>query len=152
MSSRARKWARSAFSGKNAARCTCRRLRAVVADDTPDMLDCISAILEIEGGAEVVATATNGVGAIRAAYALMPDLVVLDVCMPMMNGFEAVPHIKRCLSDTRILLVSANDDPELGLRALDCGADGFLWKGSFVVQCRKQIQLMFGKGVPESHI
>ena len=72
-----------------------------------------------EGGAEVVATASNGIGAIR---------------------------------DTKVLLVSADDDHELGLCALDCGADGFIWKGSLVVQCRKQIRLMFGKRVPESHI
>jgi two-component system nitrate/nitrite response regulator NarL len=99
------------------------------------MRDCISAIFEIEGGAEVVATASNGIRPIRAAYALRPDLVVLDISMPVMNGFQAVPHIKRHLSDTKVLLVSADDDPELGLSALDCGANGFLWKGSLVLQC-----------------
>jgi len=150
MSSHARNCARPAFFDKNAAPYTWRRLRAVVADDAPDMRDCISAIFEIEGGAEVVATASDGISAIRAAYALRPDLVVLDISMPLMNGFQAVPHIKRHLSDTKVLLVSADDDPELGLCALDCGADGFLWKGSLVVQCRKQIQLMFGKRAPES--
>ena len=97
MSSHARNCERSAFSGKSAALSTCRRLRAVVADDTPDMLDCISAIFETEGGPEVVATASNGTGAIR---------------------------------DTKVLLVSADDDHELGLCALDCGADGFIWKGA----------------------
>ena len=129
MSSHARNCARPAFFDKNAAPYTWRRLRAVVADDAPDMRDCISAIFEIEGGAEVVATASDGISAIRAAYALRPDLVVLDISMPLMNGFQAVPHIKRHLSDTKVLLVSADDDPELGLCALDCGADGFIWKG-----------------------
>ena len=99
MSSHARNCERSAFSGKSAALSTCRRLRAVVADDTPDMLDCISAIFETEGGPEVVATASNRIGAIRAAYAFRPGLVVLDISMPLMNGFEAVPHIKRYLPE-----------------------------------------------------
>lgn len=141
--------ARSVFPGRKTAVASCRRLRAVVADDRLHMLDFISAILEIEGGVEVVATATNGIGAIRAAYQLAPDLAVLDASMPLMNGFEAVSHIKRRLPDTKVLLVSADDDPELGLSALNCGADGFLWKGSFVVQCRKQLALMFADRFPE---
>jgi two-component system nitrate/nitrite response regulator NarL len=119
------------------------RLRAVVADDIPHMLDFISAVAEIEGRVEVVATATNGIGAIRAAQRLTPDLVILDVSMPLMNGFEAAVHIKRRLPGAKVLLLSADDDPELGLSALDCGADAFIWKGSFITQCRKQLERMF---------
>lgn len=120
-----------------------QRLRAVVADDTPHMLDFMAAVVEIEGRAEVVATATNGIGAIRAAQQLVPDVVFLDVHMPLMNGFQAAAHIKRRLPGTKVLLVSSDDEPEMGLAALDCGADGFLWKGSFVRQCRKQMNRMF---------
>lgn len=119
------------------------RLRAIVADDAPHMLDAITAIMERTGQVDVVATATNGVGAIRAAQRFTPDLVALDVGMPMMNGLEAAVHIKRRLPDTKVLLVSADDDPELGLAALDCGADGFMWKGSFAARCNRQLQLMF---------
>jgi DNA-binding NarL/FixJ family response regulator len=119
------------------------RLRAVVADDMPDMLRTMSAIVELEGGAEVVATASDGIEAIRAACGAAPDLVVLDVTMPVMNGLEALIHIKRRLPATKVLLVSSDDDPDVALCALECGADGFLWKGSFVAQCRKQIDLMF---------
>jgi two-component system, NarL family, nitrate/nitrite response regulator NarL len=45
-----------------------------------------------------------------------------------MGGLKAAMHIKRCLPDTRIILMSANDDPEVALAAMDCGADGFLPK------------------------
>lgn len=126
------------------------QLRAVVADDTPHMLEFISAIVEIEGGAEVVATATNGIDAVRAAHALLPDLVVLDVSMPRMNGFEAVPHIKRRLPDTKVLLISVGDDPEVAVCALTCGADGFFTKGSFIVECRKRIRAMFAERFAQS--
>jgi DNA-binding NarL/FixJ family response regulator len=119
------------------------RLRVVVADDTAHMLQTITAIMEQVGGADVVATASNGIGAIRAAQRLTPDLVVLDVVMPLMGGFEAAVHIKRRLPETKVLLISADENPELGLTALDCGADGFMWKGSFARRCRAQLELMF---------
>jgi two-component system, NarL family, nitrate/nitrite response regulator NarL len=120
-----------------------RRLRAVVADDEPHMLDALIGIMELKAEVQVVATASNGIGAIRAAQRLKPDLVVLDVRMPMMGGLEAAGHIKRRLPDTKVLLVSADNDPELGLAALDCGADGFMWKGSFAQRCQAQLELMF---------
>lgn len=122
-----------------------QHLRAVVADDLPHMLDFMAAVVEIEGRAEVVATATNGIGAIRAALRFVPDVVFLDVHMPLMNGFEAAAHIKRRLPRTKVLLVSSDDDAEMGMAALDCGADGFMWKGSFVHQCRKQMNRMFSE-------
>jgi two-component system nitrate/nitrite response regulator NarL len=119
------------------------RLRVIVADDTPHMLDTVTAIIESSGQVDVVATATNGIGAIRAAQRLTPDLVVLDVCMPMMSGFEAATHIKRRLPDTKVLMVSADDDPDLGLVALDCGADGFMWKRSLAAGCQDALRLLF---------
>lgn len=119
------------------------RLRAVVADDEPHMLDAITGIMELKAEVQVVATAANGIGAIRAALRLMPDLVVLDVRMPLMGGLEAAGHIKRRLPNTKIVLVSADNDPELGLAALDCGADGFMWKGSFGHRWKQQLELMF---------
>ena len=118
-------------------------LRAVVADDEPHMLDAITAIMEGKGRVQIVATASNGIGAIRAAQRLLPDLVVLDVRMPMMGGFEAAAHIKRRLPDTKVLLVSADNNPEFGLAALDCGADGFMWKGNFAERYHAQLELMF---------
>jgi len=120
-----------------------QRLRVVVADDTPHMLDFMVTLIETEGRAQVVATATNGIGAIRAALRMVPDVVFLDVCMPLMNGFEAAVHIKRRLPGTKVLLVSADDDPELAPCALDCGADGFIWKGSFARHCKAQLLLTF---------
>ncbi len=123
-----------------------RHIRAVIADDLPHMLDTMTAILEKDGDVEVVATASNGIGAIRAAQRLTPDLVVLDVEMPVMNGFEAALHIKRRLPDTKILIVSADDEPDLVLAAFACGADAFLSKRDFRAVCAWQLQTMF----PES--
>ncbi len=123
-----------------------RRLRVVVADDTPHMLDFLTSVIEMEGRNEVVATATNGIGAIRAALRMTPDVVFLDVCMPLMNGFEAAMHIKRRLPGTKVLLVSADNDPEMGPTAGDCGADGFLWKGSFAAHCQAKLSAMILPG------
>ena len=120
-----------------------RHLRVVVADDLPHMLDTMTAILEKKGDVDVVATASNGIGAIRAAQRLSPDLVVLDIDMPVMNGFEAAIHIKRRLPDIKILFVSADDDPDLVLAAFACGADAFLCKRNFTTMCAWQLQLLF---------
>ena len=143
MDSHAASEARSSVSAVSFMAPARGRLRAVVVDDTPHMLDFIASVVEIQGRAEVIATATNGIGAVRAAHRLLPDVVFLDVRMPMMNGFEAAALIKRRLPGTKVLLMSADDDPEFGLCALDCGADGFLWKGAFVQNCRAPLDRMF---------
>lgn len=120
------------------------KIRAVVADDTRDMQKITSWILEREGQVEVVGTADNGLLAVSVTEVLNPDLVVLDVNMPKMSGFEAAMLIKERSPETKVLIISSDDNPDLGLCALDCGADGFLWKGNLNKQCNKQVARMFG--------
>jgi DNA-binding NarL/FixJ family response regulator len=62
--------------------------------------------------------------------ALRPDLVVMDVNMPVMNGFLATMEIKNLLPDARIIVVSADDDPEVASTALESGADDFIPKAN----------------------
>ena len=120
-----------------------RRIRAVVADDSPDMQRVIAWILERDGLVDVVGTADTGSMAIALTEAMAPDLVVLDVNMPVMNGFEAALLIKKSSPETKILIVSSDDNPDLGLCAIDCGADGFLWKSNLLRECKSRIERIF---------
>ena len=80
-----------------------KRIRAVVADDIPDMQTTMICALEHDGFVHVVGTADNGVTAVELAKTLAPDLVVLDVNMPKMTGLEAAMLIKQSSPDTKVL-------------------------------------------------
>ena len=68
-------------------------------------------LLELDGNIEVIATATNGVEAISAAPSYDPDLIVMDVNMPHMNGLTAALHIKDMGGDAKVLMMSSEDGP-----------------------------------------
>src|SRR5512133_1945142 len=78
------------------------RIRAVVADDSPDMQRVMAWTLERDGLVDVVGTADTGSMAVALTEAMAPDLVVLDVNMPNMNGFEAALLIKKSSPETKI--------------------------------------------------
>lgn len=119
------------------------RVRAIVVDDCPDMIRTVTELLELGGNVEVIATATNGVDAISAVRVYDPDLVIMDVNMPRMNGLAAALLIREIASETKILLMSSDDGPDVGFAALDCGADGFISKGSLIYQCRFHLHRLF---------
>lgn len=118
------------------------RVRAVVVDDNPEMARLIQRCLECTGRVENIGTANNGRLGVELVDALRPDLVVMDVNMPVMNGFLATTEIKNLLPDTRIVVVSADDDPEVASTALECGADDFIPKTN-IEMLRFQIARLF---------
>jgi two-component system, NarL family, nitrate/nitrite response regulator NarL len=120
-----------------------RRIRAVVADDMPGAQKVTIEALERDGLVNVVGSADNGAMAVELVYVLAPDLVVLDINMPIMTGLEAARSIKESSPVTKVLVVSADDDPEVALCALVCGADGFIWKGNLLEECKCHIERMF---------
>lgn len=104
------------------------RVRAIVVDDNPEMVAIANELLASAGHVEVVATASNGTEAVSAVRMFDPDLVLMDINMPHMNGLAAAMQIREISSQTRILIMSSEDRPDVGLAALDCGADGFVSK------------------------
>jgi len=124
-----------------------RFIRVLVVDDMPAMAETISSILAMYPWVRVVGTAKDGLAAIKTALATAPDLLVMDINMPVMNGLRAAMHIKRRLPDTRIILVSSDDDPAVALAAMDCGADGFLPKAKLASRGDWHIRRLFGDNV-----
>lgn len=117
-------------------------IRVVVVDDSPEVADVIQLFLNYTGRVKNVGRADNGRMAVELVDSLRPDLVIMDVNMPVMNGFLATAEIKTLLPETKILIVSADDRPETGLAALECGADGFMPKSNLHTLA-SQIALLF---------
>ena len=102
------------------------RIRVLLADDHEAMLDRVARLLATEFG--VVGTVTDGQQALDAAMALKPDVLVLDISMPVMNGIETARRLKEAGSETRIVFLTVHDDPDFAREALEAGAVGYVIK------------------------
>jgi DNA-binding NarL/FixJ family response regulator len=100
----------------------------LIADDHPVVRHGVRSLLETNPGWMVVAEARDGREAIQLARRLKPDLVVLDIGMPLLNGLEAARRIANDLPETRLLILSMYDSEELIEKAMDYGAHGFVRK------------------------
>jgi DNA-binding NarL/FixJ family response regulator len=100
------------------------RLRVVIADDQPLMRAGFKAVLEATGSIAVVAEAGDGEAAVRAAEAMRPDVVLMDVRMPGMDGIEATRRLRR----SRVLILTTFGLDDVIVAALRAGASGFLTK------------------------
>ncbi len=104
------------------------RIRVLVVDDHPMVAEGIEAILETYDDIEVVATLTNGQEAVDRIEALRPDVVLLDLNMPVLGGLPATEIILERAPDTRILILSMHDSSEYIGAALAHGAMGYVLK------------------------
>ena len=105
-------------------------IRILIADDHPVVRDGLAAMLGTQPDFEVVATAANGQEAVRLAAELKPDLVLLDLAMPELDGVEALARLRAASPAVRALVFTAFDTDERILSALRAGAQGYLLKGA----------------------
>ncbi|NJN97989.1 MAG: response regulator transcription factor [Anaerolineales bacterium] len=103
-------------------------VKVLVVDDQQLMRDGISSLLSIQDGIEVIGTAVNGQEAIEQALALTPDVILMDVRMPVMNGITATEQVRRQLPTCQVLMLTTFDDEEDIVKALIAGANGYLLK------------------------
>lgn len=103
-------------------------VRVLVVDDQRLMRDGIASLLSIQEGIEIVGTAGNGQEAVEQAVALQPDVVLMDVRMPVMDGVAATAEIHRQLPSCQVLMLTTFDDEEYIVDALRAGASGYLLK------------------------
>jgi two-component system NarL family response regulator len=103
-------------------------VRVLIADDQSDFLRGLGVVLSIGGRIEVVAVAHNGEEAIARAVELVPDVVLLDVGMPGINGIEAARIISQKVPVTKIIMLTASDEEDDLYEALKAGATGYLRK------------------------
>ncbi len=103
-------------------------LKILIADDQALMRDGLQTILQLEHDIEVIATAENGEEACRLVAIHDPDLVLMDIRMPVMNGIEAVKKLRDESPHTKVLVLTTFDEDEYIIEALASGAVGFLLK------------------------
>ena len=105
------------------------RCRVLLADDTPEIRMLVRMALELEGSFDVVGEAGDGAEAISLAGDHQPDAIVLDLAMPVMDGLEAIPQLKRKMPEVKILVLSGFQASQMEAEAIAAGADAYLEKG-----------------------
>ena len=105
------------------------KARLLLADDHAIMRMAIRAILDKDPSLEVVGEAEDGLRALQLCRELRPDLVLMDVSMPVMDGMEATKKIKAEFPLTSVLVLTAHAEQALMMRALKAGAAGYVLKG-----------------------
>ncbi len=106
------------------------RKRVLIVDDNPQVLHELRLFLETTGEVEIIGEASNGLEAIRIAQELNPDVVLMDLEMPIMDGYEATRQIKIHASSPRVVILSVHAGLEEPNKAYLAGADGFIVKGA----------------------
>lgn len=106
------------------------KIRVLLADDHTIMREGLSAILRGQNGIEVVGEAADGRLAVVKAKELAPDVVVMDVSMPLLNGFEATREIRRLLPGTKVVVLASQSSEEYIREMLMAGASAYLVKKS----------------------
>jgi len=107
---------------------TSKSVRILVVDDYERWRDFISNTLKQELGLEVIGSVSDGSAAVQQAQQLNPDLVLLDIGLPTLNGIQAAARIRETSPSSKILFVSENRSPDLVERALNTGASGYVVK------------------------
>ncbi len=103
-------------------------IRVVIADDHQVVLDGFIARLQMESGIEVIGTASNGLEAINVVRELHPDVVLMDVSMPVMNGIEATSVIREENPNAKVLMLTMHDNREYIMKVMQVGAVGYMLK------------------------
>jgi DNA-binding NarL/FixJ family response regulator len=105
-------------------------IRLIIADDHPVVREGLTAILETQPDIDVLAEAADGAEAVRLAVGLKPDVMLMDLQMPNLDGVEAIKQIKALVPETEIVVLTTYDSDEYIFRGIEAGARGYLLKGA----------------------
>ena len=107
-----------------------RQIKVMLVDDHEIMRDGLREVLQRAGDYDVVGQAGDGEAAVRVARSLRPDVIIMDVMMPIKNGFDACREITEALPDTKVLMLTASSEEDAVMEAVAAGAIGYLQKYS----------------------
>jgi DNA-binding NarL/FixJ family response regulator len=118
-------------------------IRVLVADDHAVVRDGLRALLDLQKDISVIGDATDGRQAVSEAERLRPDVVVMDITMPELNGIEATERICKAHPGVRVLMLSMHASTEYIYRALQAGAQGYLLKESAAVEVVDAVRALY---------
>lgn len=104
--------------------------RILIVDDIPQVREDLRTLLTLAGDIEVVGEAINGLDGIRQASAFRPEVVLMDLEMPVLDGYEATRQIKTLDPACRIVALTVHDDEDAWQKAVQSGVDAFVVKGA----------------------
>lgn len=113
--------------------------RVMLADDHTMLVEAFRKLLESQ--CEIVGTASDGRVLLETAPRLKPDVVIVDIAMPLMNGLEAGLRLKKLMPAVKLIFLTMNEDPDLAMEAMRCGASGYLLKSSAGSELTRAIQM-----------
>ena len=115
-----------------------RRPRVLLADDHRLVREAFARLLEPD--CDVVGTVADGRALLAAAPELRPDIVVLDIAMPLLNGLAAARQLKHLMPEVKLIFLTVSEDPDLAAEAFRAGASGYLLKNSAASELLESIQ------------
>ena len=120
-----------------------KKIKVLICDDHAMFREGVKSILSAQPDIEVVGEAGDGKEAVEQAIRLYPHVVLMDISMPVLKGFDAVRRIRKARPDVKVLILTVYDDDDLVARCLDAGAAGYVLKDSPPLQLVYAIQTVY---------
>jgi DNA-binding NarL/FixJ family response regulator len=120
-----------------------RKIRVIVADDSPTALQSVCEYLEFEKSFAIVATASDGQNAVQQALIHRPELALLDLSMPRMNGLEAASQLRQLFPEIKVIIFSELEGLSLPDECVRRGANGFVPKSRLPEALLSEIRRLF---------
>lgn len=127
-----------------------QQCRVLIADDVPALRALLRLLFRGDPSVEIVAEAADGQEAVQLAQQHQPDVVLLDIAMPVMDGLEAARSIRRLLPHVKIVMLSGFSADSMKAEALRCGADDYIEKGHEPSRILEQLQNVCLKPEPST--
>jgi DNA-binding NarL/FixJ family response regulator len=115
-----------------------KRARVLLADDHRMLREAFARLLEPT--CDVVGTVADGRALLATAPVVRPDIVLIDIAMPLLNGLDAARQLKRLMPEVKVIFLTVSEDPDLAAEAFRSGASGFLLKNSAASELSQAIQ------------
>ena len=123
-----------------------QKIKLLIVDDHTIVRDGLRSLLELAGDIDIVGEASNGKEGLEQAEKLLPDVVLIDIAMPVMGGLEAIRRMRKKLPGVKILVLTQYDDKEHVFPAIQAGANGFISKTAASSELTSGIRAVFNGG------
>lgn len=122
------------------------KIKLLIVDDHTIVRDGLCSLLELAGDIDIVGEASNGKEGLEQVEKLLPDVVLIDIAMPIMGGLEAIRRMRKKFSEIKILVLTQYDDKEHVFPAIQAGANGFVSKTAASSELTSGIRAIFAGG------